>query len=775
MTDNFPDPSIQPVRSGRVRPREVVYRTAEPVNERMVTEVGSSGLVEYWRVLLRHKGTLLLIGFLGAIVGYLFTVSDTPVYLTHATVEVQGINENFLNIRDVNPLSSGYSIDPAADILTVVKLMESASLREKVVAKLKKKGMDASSPSFGTSRLDAWKAALHIGETKPATWESALDMAADSLKVRATGTTRIMDVSAESTDPKIAAEFVNAIVREFIDQDVQSRLTTTEQTSEWLVRQLDDLKVKLEKSEDQLQAYAEANGIQMTSGTDKEGNRENVTDEKLRRLQTEMLAAQSERIKAESNYELVSAAPADSLPQVVDDDSLRELQSKLAELRRQSAELTTTLTAQNPKVKKVRVQIDELEASLAKERANVVKKIENEYKAADRREQLVTADYNRQLQLVNAQAAKGIHYDILKREADTNHQIYEAVLQKVKEAGVASALRSSSYRALDPANPPASPYKPNPGRSSLMGAVGGLMIGIMFILVRERADHSLQQPGDSMLYLNIQELGVIPSDRSGTVARIYGRDAGAKLIGPSGKPQGAALTMLMRRPPLIAESVHDTLTSILFLNQSDSSARLIVLSSASPSEGKTTISTNLAIALAEINRRVLLIDADMRRPRLHKIFNVPNDQGLSTVLKRPTQILDLPNAPLISQTEAANLFVMTSGPALATPSNLLYSPRLAELFDTVAKEYDFVLIDTPPMLQLADARIISQHCDGIILVVRAGKTMRNTARAACQKLQQDGTPILGTILNDWVPGRNGYGYDSTYYDKYSKYYKVKKS
>jgi len=349
------------------------------------------------------------------------------------------------------------------------------------------------------------------------------------------------------------------------------------------------------------------------------------------------------------------------------------------------------------------------------------------------------------------------------------------MLQKVKEASIASAMRASNYRIVDPAKPPGGPYKPNPTQSATTGSLGGLVLGILFVLVRERADRSLQQPGDAAHFLNLPELGVIPSDRAGTAARLYGAHSAVSLAAAqSNEAQEVALATFKRRPSLMAESFHDTLTSILFSGQNGIQPQVIVMCSASPSEGKTTVSSNLAAALAEINQKVLLIDADMRRPRLHHIFGVANDEGLSTILKNHTPILGRPKPPLVVETEVPGLCLMPSGPAVSNASNLLYSPRLAELLRATRSEFDYVLIDTPPMLQLADARIMSQHCDTVILVVRAGKTTRDAARAARQKFQQDGTPILGIVLNDWIPGLNGYGYDSKYYDRYAKYFNVKR-
>ena len=765
-----------PATTRALSPAELLaQQQMEPLAQILDASSGS-GLVEYWKIVVRHKGTVIMLLFLGGVVGFFSAIPQTPIYRARATVEVQGLNQDFLNLKEVTPTSTGISLDPSADILTQVKLLESQSLRERTVSKLKSKPSNLSVRGLGGSRLLAWEQILKRQNPQSLSWEDAIGMAAGSLAVRASGTTRIMDVAADSADPGAAASFVNALINEFIEQDLEGRLTSSELTNQWLTRQLDDLKIKLEKSEDQLQGYASGVGLQMTGGGDgKDDHAENVANSRLRALQTELLAAHAERVKAQSKYELVSAAPLDSLPQVLDDSNLKEYLNKLAELRRQMAELRVTMTRENPKVEKIRQQIEEVENSFAAERQNVVSRIKNDFDSADRREKLISADYEAQLKLVNAQASQAIHYDILKREADTNRQIYEAMLQKVKEAGVATALRASNYRIVDPAKAPRSPYKPNPSQSSMIGSVGGLIVGILFVLVRERADRSLQQPGDSAYFLDLPELGVIPSDRIGPAAKLYGGRPRQSMTVTPGHLQEVALATYKRRPSLLAESFHDTLTSILFSGPDGTHPKVIALCSPGPSEGKSTIASNLAAALADINQKVLLIDADMRRPRQHRVFEISNSQGLSTLIREQGSILNCPGEPFIFPTEVPNLSLMPSGPAVSNASNLLYSPRVAEMIQAARQEFNFVLIDTPPMLQIADARILGQHCDTVILVVRAGKTTRDAARAAKTKFQHDGTPVLGTILNDWVPGLNGYGYDSKYYDRYAKYYNVKKA
>lgn len=726
------------------------------------------GLLEYWRLAIRNRWTLATAGVLGALLGFLYTVPQTPIYQASTTVEVQGLNENFLNMGNYSPTTPGYSYDPSYDITTQIKLMESGAVKKRAMDRLLKQG--GAPYAYPVGRFEAWKQALGLGQAEAVTKETAVAAAAGSLTIKASGTTRIVEVLCDSPDPRLAADFANAIVAEFIEESLDARWRTTEKTGEYLTRQLQDLKIKLEKSEDELQQYASAVGLQLTASDSKDGGKENVAEERFRALQSELLKAQAERMAAQSKYEMANASPAEALPQVLDDATLREYQSKLVDLKRQLAELNTTLMPANPKVQRVQAQIEEIEGALRREQSNVVRRLGNDYQSALRREQLLLAETNVQSRLVSVQAAKSVHYNILKREVDTNRSMYESMLQKVKEAGIASAMRASTYRVVDAAQAPSAPYRPRPGRMAFFGLLGGLVLGFGFVILRERADRTLQQPGDLTLYLNLPELGVIPSGKTAVTERLAGRGAAALLPGKGGEADKLELVTWKRKPSLIAESFRATLTSILLSGQNGERPRVIALTSAGPSEGKTTAASNLAIALAETNRRVLLVDADMRRPRLHAVFDLANDEGLSTLLqaKDPLKGRSLPAS--VRQTEVPGLFLLTSGPPSGNASNLMYSPRLSELIELFREQFDTVLVDTPPMLHLADARLLARYCDTVILVVRAGKTSRDMALAARQRFLEDGTPILGTILVDWSPGRNGVGYGSKYYDGNSKYY-----
>jgi polysaccharide biosynthesis transport protein len=713
------------------------------------------GLLGYFQILSRHRGALLVTAFTGALAGLLIVLPQTPLYQARVSLEIQGINENFLNMKDFSPTSGGSFSYPDFDIQTQVRILESHSLAARVLDTL---GIEKQSElARDSGRLSTWKGALGLSSAQPVSRARAVEAAAAHLRVRSSNNNRIVEVFYDAPDPQLAADFANTLANEFIEQNLEARWKATERTGEWLTRQLADLKTRLEKSEDELQAYAQATHLLFTGDQEKE----NVSEEKLRQLQVELTRAQSDRVAKQSKLELANSAPAESLPEVLDDLSLRDSQVKLTDLRRQRAELNTALTPAHYKVQRIEAQIAELEADLKRNRTNILSRIHNEFEASQRREKLLAADYSAQSALVSKQAGKAVHYNILKREVDTNRRLYEGTLQRVKEAGVASAMRASGIHVVDPATPPSRPYRPDVPRSSVMGLLAGFFVGAAFFLMREKANRTLQQPGDAPACLRLPELGLIPA---AGLERRMGNLVTKQLDEP------LEVVNWRHTPSMMADSFRGTLISILFSKPPGDRPRVLVLTSANPSEGKTTVVTNLAIALTEISRRVLLIDADMRRPRIHELFDLKNDFGLSDLLKARTPLHRDPVDVMVQRTEVPGLYALPSGSVEAGASDLLHSPRLAELLIKMRGVFDAILIDTPPMLHLPDARVLGKLSDAVVLVVRAGETTRDVAMAACQRFHEDGTPLLGTILNGWNPALNNYGYD---YNNYEPYYAQK--
>jgi receptor protein-tyrosine kinase len=367
---------------------------------------------------------------------------------------------------------------------------------------------------------------------------------------------------------------------------------------------------------------------------------------------------------------------------------------------------------------------------------------------------------------------------MLKREVDTNRQLYQATLQKGKEASVDSALQASSLRVIDPAVRPRFPIKPNPIQNLSIGILLGAFLGAGFVLLREFLNRSIRVPGESAVFLSVPELGVIPASEMerGLVDRLRhllpstgnsppAVDPGN---GNGSDPESIELATWNQKPSLLAESFRATLASLLFSQANGrSKLQVIAVTSSSPSEGKTTVASNLGIALAEIGRRVLIVDADMRRPRIHSVFGRANTWGLSDLLQERIPVVEYPRETLARKTHIPNLSVLVSGPGTVNVASLLHSPRLQELLNRLRQEYDIVLIDSPPMLQLADSRVLGSAADGVILVIRSGKTRQDVAAATVQRFHSDGTRVLGTILNDWNPKTAS---QSPYYN-YSKYYK----
>ncbi|MES1261812.1 MAG: polysaccharide biosynthesis tyrosine autokinase, partial [Acidobacteriota bacterium] len=526
--------------------------------------------------------------------------------------------------------------------------------------------------------------------------------------------------------------------------------------------QMNEMKVKLEKSEDQLQSYANSMNLVFTGDKEKA----NVSDEKLRQLQAELSNAQAQRVALQAKNELAASGSADALAQVLDDPSLRSNTARLLELRQQLAQLSSTLTPQHYKVQQVQAQIAEVDAQRKKSEALIVQRMQNEFHEAERREKLVKADYDAQAAVVSEQASRTIHYNILQREVETNRQLYESLLQKVKEAGITSALRATNIQVIDPAVPAGIPFAPDLKHGAIAGLMCGLFAGVGLVLLREQMHRRIEGPGDGAFYLKAPELGVIPS----RVMDRFDRRKGVGVLNSvfREKREDLAVVTSRRTHSLMAEAFRMMVTSILFQSR-NRPLQAIVISSPGPAEGKTTVICNLAQAYAQINRRVLMIDCDMRRPRVHYAFGLPNDEGLTDLLAEKTPLEARSLFPYMLDTGIPGVTIIPAGSSDASSTNLIHSPRMAELIALARQQFDIILMDTPPMLHLSDARLIAALADGVVLVLRSGDTLRESALSARCQLVEDGTPLVGIALNDWNPKHSGYSTYKSYKNYYSSY------
>ena len=658
------------------------------------------------QILSAGKWTLLACTLAGLGIAIAYSLTQTPIYRAHTAIEIQKLNDNVLNSRDVDP-TVGLDTSSQSYVLTQMRVLQSTPLLTLVAQKV-----DPPAPGqpLGPHKLTARELV-------------------SGLKVSGTEASHVLDISYDSTDPKIAASILNVLGVEFIKQDLQSRIDRSHQTSTWLNEQMDELKLRLKRSETALQEYARRSNLILAP------DQSSAADARLRLLENDLERAESERIAKQAAYENVNGGDTDLA--TVPDPADQEYQMKLTELRRSQAELLAVFKPDYYKVKRVEAQIRELENSEAKHKTSVLHRMKDEFDSGKRREELLQKAYSQQARIVVDQGAKTVDYEVLKREVETNRQVYEAMLQKVKGFHIASAMLQSNARVIEPADVPLFPAFPNKLLNAILGLIGGLFGGLALVLLRRRTE-TIRQPGDTRIALHTQELGVIPSARGERkLLKSSGAFAVERLVSHAGTS-------------VVGESFRAARASLIFASERSGSSVFLVSSLAS-GEGKTTVVSNLGLSLAEVGKRVILVDADQSRPRLHSIFGVTNGFGLADVLKDDRELEDIPSSAFIYKTPEEGLFILPSGHGTPGSSRLLYSSRMAALLDRLKREFEMVLVDTPPLMLLSDARVLGRLTDGVILVFQAGKTTLESAQAVHQRLSEDNISVIGTILNNWTP------------------------
>ena len=713
------------------------YTQAKWVPAEVLDDNPSFSLLDYWEGIRRYKLMILAFVAMGAMGGLMLSFLQTPMYRAHTSLEVEDLNENFQNLKDSDPTAQ----IPSAEsyFQTQVKILQSREMIELVIDKLNLMQSIAPHRHFWSGWLH------HNAEPNPALQrEQAVDGIQKNLTVQVWGESRTAEIFYQSPDPKVASDVANTLVQTFIDESREIRWNSTQNTAEWLTSHLKELQKSLDSSEARLQDFARSTGIMLTSDKqDVAGH--NISEDKLKQIQDELSRAQADRTQKQADYETIKNMPVESLSPTLNNPTLQNYLVKMGDLKSQLANLSASYTPEHYKVLQVQAQIGDLQKSIDAERAGILRHTQEDYQSAKRREDMLTTAYTDQARTVSDMAGKTIQYQNLQHEVDTNRELYDALLLRIKQAGLAAAMRSSNVVVVDAAKPPVLPFRPNFTMNTALGLMTGLFVGVGFVLMRDRFNRNIESPGLSPAYLRLPELGVIPAAR--LASRRFARLPASTRVPLQLK--GAGQNGASREHATLAEAYRATLTSILLPTLHGGGPRVLVLTSPDPGAGKTTVTSNLGMATAEIGRRVLLIDADLRRPRLHRLFEIPNSFGLTDILRITTPLEEIPVNQLVRQTKIPGLCLVPSGPTTDGLTSLLYSPRLTEFLERVAKEFDLVLIDAPPMLHFADARVLGRHSDGVILVLRSGQTKRDAAMLARQRFDEDGTCVLGTILNSW--------------------------
>ncbi|HEY8671027.1 MAG TPA: polysaccharide biosynthesis tyrosine autokinase, partial [Terriglobales bacterium] len=585
-----------------------------------------------------------------------------------------------------------------------------------------------------------------------------------NLRVVLEPNTRIIDVHFRSPNKELAARVVNTLANTYIEQNFKTRFESTMQASDWLSRQLVDLQMKVETSQEKLVQYQKQHQI---LGIDE---KQNITTAKLDELNKELTAAESERMQKESVYRLAEAGDPESAASVASGAAqgrssentsalLEKLQEQKADLKIQIAQFSTQFGPSYPKLAQLNNQVQEIDAQLQNEMKKVAGRLRGDYLAALQRENMLRAALEEQKQEDNKLNESAIEYSLLKRDFETNRTLYEGLLQKLKEAGVTAGLRSNNIRPVDIARTPGSPAEPNIPRNLGFAFVLGLTSGIGLAFLLEGIDNTVRTPEQAQAISGLPSLGMIPMGSKPT------SDVNPRGLSVTSSKEAVELVTLSRPQSQMAESYRALRTSLL-LTSLGSPPKTILITSALPQEGKTTTSINVATVLAQKGTRVLLVDADLRRPSIHKTLGMGPRVGLSNVLTGGTTL----QQATVRSTQLANLFILPAGTPPPNPAELLASSQMWDLLAEVREQYDHIVIDTPPTLSVTDAVVLSTRMDAVVLVIRSGQTTKPALRRSRDILGQVNARIAGVLLNAVDLDSPDYYYYYEYQGKYGHRY-----
>jgi capsular exopolysaccharide synthesis family protein len=701
-------------------------------------------LYDYLLILRKHQW--LILSFVLAVVTIVSvaTFKMQPVYVATARIEIDRDNSNIL------PFQGNDSYDAAMDLDNYIETQSRILTSETLALQTIRNSGLAARPEF--SGPAGPSEAVAIGSLANQHRPPELAEFLGSLSVHRVPNSRLLDVSFESTDPATAAKIVNSHIETFIEQNFRSRYEATTQASTWLADQLDELKVKVQKSEDARIAYERQNQIWTLD------DKSNITTQRLADINRQLTEVQTERMKKESLYEFAKAGNLDAIPQVQSNPFLMDM------IRRRSALLDDYNNALSqygpnfPKVLRLQAQLKELDDDLEKQKKNVVDGLESDYRETRQRELLLVQALDQQKADTNAMSEKLVEYNILTREAEANKALYDGLLTKLKEAGITAGLRSSNIRIVDPAMIPSYPSRPAKARNVALAFLVGLVGGIGLALMREYMDNTVKTPDDIENLARLPSLAVVPQFAGTGIGAKRGALLG--LGGSNGHDKRIELVAQHLPKSQMSEAFRALRTSLL-LSQAGHPPQVILVTSALPREGKTTAAANLAVTLAQLGDSTVLVDADLRKPGVGRLLNMTGGKyaGLSSYLAGVSS-LDLVTVP---HPAIPNLAAIPTGPLPPNPADLLSSQKLSDAIVELRTKYKFIVIDSPPVMAATDAVILSVLCDGVLLVVRSGETPKEAFSRTRELLGSVKCHLLGVVLNAVDSSAPDYYYSYRYY------------
>ena len=706
-------------------------------------------LATYWNTLLKRRWTIATVAIIVTTLVAIVSFRMQPIFKATARVQVESDTGLIQSIEEL--FQKGTADDTY--VQTQIQVLKSENLAWRTIEELR-----LSLRLIGPKKLASIPAENQKVEL--------INAFKKKLAIELTPKTRMLAVSYEDPDPQLAAQVATTLVTGYIDYSFRQKYDATRQASTWMEMQLDELKAKVESSQQALVEYEREHQIVNTS------EKGSMQEQMLSDFSRDLTAAESDRLQKESFYREVQGN-REQLAALAHNDLLQKLEEKAADLQNQYTEAVAQYGPKFPKAIRLNESIQDNRSQIEAEQNRVLGRIRKDYATAVTREKLAAGAVTVQKEAVGAQNQLLVQHNILLREFEGNQQLYQSLLQRLKNATVSAGLQSTNIHLVDAALAPRVPVRPNKALNVALGFLGGIVFGVMFAFAQEGLDHSLKTAEEVESLLMTPVLAVVPLQRGTDSERwtLAGTSWAGKISG-KGAPrqpttQPVALAISASPQSVLAEAYRALRTSIL-LSAAPNPPKVILITSAQAGEGKTATALNLAQSLAQRTEKVVIVDGDLRKGGIAKLLGIKNDKGLSTVL---TGIDKLDDA-LQEYALQPNLWLLASGPVPPNPAELSSSNRMAELCAELAERFEHVIIDSPPVLAVTDATIMAGLVDGVVLVAESGRTHRAGLMRTRAILENAGARILGVVLNKLdlrKEGYYGYGYGYSYYSRSGKY------
>jgi len=718
----FGEPALEDARQGAWH---------QEVEDAPVFDLGA-----YWRLALKHR-ILIISCFLGALaVGAALTLLMTPIYTAQATLQIdREAARVFTSTEDVNPRES--MAQGEEFFQTQYGLLRSRSLAERVVESLGLASSDQALSNLGVEPPARNGSAAAQAERRR---NAALDYVQENLSVTPVRGSRLVAVGFDNPDPVVAARVANGFSENFIQANLDRKFQSSAYAREFLEERIAQTKGRLEEAERQLVAYA-ANqqninvGEPSDGGADTGGGSQSLASNNLVALNSSLAQARAARVAAEERWRSARTSEIMTLPEVLQNPSIQRMGEQRAQLEAEYQQKSSLYQPDYPEMVRLRGQITEIDGQIQTLAANIRSSIQSQYVVAANQERSLQGQVNGLKGDVLDLRDRSIQYNILQRELDTTRTLYEGLLQRYKEVGVTGNVTSNNISIVDNATPPATPSKPNMMINLALAALFGLGLGVVAALVLEALDETLATPDDVEKKLAVPVLGVVP-------------------LLDKGQTTAAALADIRSG---FSEAYYSLRTALQFSTPEGAPASLLV-SSARPAEGKSTTAYAVALNLARIGKRVLLVDGDLRNPSMHRLVGVDNERGMSNVLSGSSDL-----ASVVQRTRQDNLYFIPCGPLPPNPAELWGGDRLRQFLNDARDKFDHVVVDGPPVLGFADSPLLAAAVGGVLFVLESKGTRRGQARGALRRLKMGRARLLGAVLTKFNAKTTTYGgYDYAY-------------